>query len=499
MAVPDFKTFSKRCRAGRVIPIYEDRLVDTATPISILASLRGEKFLLESVEGGEKIRRFSVVGAQPWGKLVSTATQTVFTEYGGKTRIIRDNPIDAVAKVIGSFDVDKSERGLMFHGGAVGYIGYETISALEPRVKPAGPALEGFPLARFMLCDTFVIFDHLQHRARLVACARPDGAGRSAALKAWDDAMDRLAMLRDAVLMSPNLRSISLDASVRDLEVEDLFPRRRFLAAVRSCKEYIRAGDIIQVVPSRRVNVKCPADPLDVYRSLRTINPSPYMFYLDFNDSCVLGASPEMLVRAENGNVRTRPIAGTRKRGDTESVDRAMEEELVNDPKERAEHVMLVDLGRNDLGRVCRPSTVKVENFMSVERFSHVMHLVSDVTGTLAGGKTPSDALKACFPAGTLSGAPKIRAMEIISELEPVARGPYGGAVGYFDYSGTMDTCITIRSVTMRNGVAGLQAGAGIVNDSVPELEFVETENKLAAMRQALGLANAGRLGKGGL
>ena len=374
-----------------------------------------------------------------------------------------------------------------FGGGAVGYLSYEAVNYFERLPSPEPDPL-GVPESVFMLTTTFMIFDHLRHKIRVVSHAHLNGDVERAyaeSVQRIDEVVSRL----ESPLRVP--ASSDRPAKGHQPEVTYNMTRERYEEMVRRVKKYIYDGDVIQTVVSQRLARRTTAHPFQIYRALRAINPSPYMYYLELDDFHIVGASPELLVQAQDGNVATHPIAGTLRRGDGPDEDAALERRLRSDEKERAEHIMLVDLGRNDIGRVSEPGTVKVTQLMDVERYSHVMHLVSHVTGKLRDDHTSYDALRACFPAGTLSGAPKIRAMEIIAELEPEKRGPYGGAVGYFDFSGNMDTAITIRTLVMKEGVAYVQAGGGIVYDSAPEREYQETLDKASAVLRAIDEAEA--------
>ncbi|HET9475985.1 MAG TPA: anthranilate synthase component I, partial [Dehalococcoidia bacterium] len=387
-----------------------------------------------------------------------------------------------------------------FTGGAVGFLAYDVVRHFEPRVQIPAPDPQNLPEALFMFVDTLLVFDHLKHVIKVVSHCRLDGDVEQSYRQAcWriDELVTRLGQSLPAApyrMIAPEFNGETARSNVGT---------ERYIEAVETAKKYIVAGDIIQMVPSQRLFRRTSAHPFSIYRALRMVNPSPYMYYLQMGDSHIVGASPEMLVRVEDGVVETHPIAGTLPRGRTPDEDEAIEQQLLHDEKERAEHVMLVDLGRNDIGRVSQPGTVAVKDFMIVERYSHVMHLVSRVEGKLKPEMSAYDALRACFPAGTLAGAPKIRAMEIISEMETDRRGPYGGAVGYFDFSGNMDTAITIRTMVMKDGVAHVQAGGGVVYDSVPEREYQETLNKARAVMTAIdraetleeGLVTAGSLG----
>jgi anthranilate synthase component 1 len=424
------------------------------------------------VEGGERLARYSFIGAEP-------------------VRVIRadgrTDPLLAVEEELARIHPVPVPGLPRFHGGAVGYLAYDAVRHFERLPTPAADPL-GVPEAVFMLTDTLLVFDHLRHRIKVLSHARVDGNVD----RAYAEAVDRIEALVERLNGETprRLPRRHLDGrSPEGAEVQSNLSPDRYLAMVERAKEYIAAGDIIQVVLAQRLSRRTTAHPFSVYRALRAINPSPYMYFLHLAECDIVGASPEMLVRVEDGVVETHPIAGTRPRGTTEEEDAALEAELRADEKERAEHIMLLDLGRNDIGRVSAPGSVRVTQLMDVERYSHVMHLVSHVQGRLRPGLSQFDALRACFPAGTVSGAPKIRAMEIIAELEPDRRGPYAGAVGYFSFGGNLDTAITIRTMVMKQGLATVQAGGGIVADSVPELEFQESINKASAVLRAIEVA----------
>jgi len=461
---------------GRLVPVYAELLADLETPVSAYIKLAaGEPyaFLLESVEGGERLGRFSFIGAGP---------RRVLTVRG-------ENPLPLVERLVGRREVVGLPGLPRFVGGAIGYLAYDAVRFFEPRVPLPEADPLGLPEAVFMLADTVLVFDHLKHRMLALSLVCGDGDIRQEYLKAGERVEAMVARLdRPPGPPAPAPRLPGRMGGGEVLVASNLTPAG-FIRIVERTLEYIRAGDIIQAVLSQRFSRPTTASPLALYRALRHINPSPYMFLLALGDFHLVGASPEMLVRVEDGLVEVHPIAGTRPRGATPEEDGALEAELRSDEKERAEHIMLVDLARNDVGRVAVPGTVKVTQLMEVERYSHVMHLVSHVTGRLRPDRTPFDALRSCFPAGTLSGAPKVRAMEIISELEPDRRGPYGGAVGYVGFNGNLDTAITIRTVVLKDGVGYVQAGAGIVADSRPEAEFQETVNKARALLRAIDLA----------
>ncbi len=472
-------------RRGQGVPVTRDLPADLDTPVSVYLKLRrdGPSFLLESVERAEAVGRYSFVGAAPRAvaRLRDGRAEVTPAVDGAAPARYRD-PLEFVCGLQHDFQIVEHPDLPPFQGGAVGYLAYDAAADFERLPVPARDTL-GAPDAVFMYCDDLVVFDHVTQVLRLAALARP-AADPTAALAQAEARLDRLERrLAERPPAPPPpcaAQRAALTQSMTQAEYEDV---------VRRAKEYVAAGDIIQVVPSLRFSRPLSVDPFQVYRQLRRVNPSPYMFYLDLGDVQLAGASPEMLLQASNGRVRTRPLAGTRPRGATPREDADLGEELLADPKELAEHVMLVDLGRNDLGRVSRPGSVRVDDLMFIERFSHVMHIVSDVSGELNARNSGVDALRACFPAGTLSGAPKIRAMEIIAELEGLRRGPYGGAVGYIGHSGNVDTAITIRTMVVRGGVAHVQAGGGVVADSVPATEYQEAVNKARSVLLAIDLA----------
>ncbi|MFO7697773.1 MAG: anthranilate synthase component I [Anaerolineae bacterium] len=471
-------------------PLVREVPSDMDTPISVFYKLLplGACALLESVEGGEHMARYSFIATRPQALLQAWSDRIVLTADDGHER--RYDPadghvLDVLRSIVPAYEGPLAADLPRFTGGAVGTMSYDLVRSFE-RLPDAPPDTLGLPLATSAICDRVVAYDHLQHRLLVMVHERPAGSDAEALAEAQGAMGEILECLAGPLPQAEP----PIPAPLIIPPMQSAFSQEAYEEAVRQAREYIAAGDIFQVVPSRRVHRTTTARPLELYRALRRINPSPYMFYLDLPDGLKLvGSSPEMLVRVEDGVVTSRPLAGTRPRGVTPEEDRALEIELLADPKERAEHVMLVDLARNDLGRVCAYGSVRTPQLMDVERYSHVMHIVSTVEGQLADGRDALDALQACFPAGTLSGAPKVRAMEIIDELEPERRGPYGGAVGYLGYSGNLDTCITIRTFVLRGQELYLQAGAGIVADSDPATEFHETENKLRALTRALELA----------
>ena len=463
---------------GNLAPVYREVPADLETPVSVFLKVaRGRhSFLLESVEGGERLARYSFIGTEPYRVLRSGANVARNEEPG--------DPLVPIEKELSRFQVAPVPGLPRFHGGAVGYMSYEAVRHFEPRVTPAEADPLGLPEAIFLFTDTLLVFDHLQHVIKVVAHLRLDGDIEAAYRQAVWRIDELVGRLSQPLASLPYRRAAPIDTEAA--QISSNMSRQTYEEQVERIKQYIVAGDCIQTVFSQRFSRPTQAHPFDVYRALRAINPSPYMYYLDLGDAQIVGASPELLVRVEDGAIDYHPIAGTRPRGRDEAEDAALEEELRNDEKERAEHIMLVDLGRNDVGRVSEPGSVKVTQLMDVERYSHVMHLVSHITGRLRADMSPYDALRACFPAGTVSGAPKIRAMEIIAELERDQRGPYAGAIGYFDLSGNIDTCITMRTMVMKDGVAHVQAGGGIVYDSEPEREYEETVNKAKALMRAI-------------
>ncbi len=488
-ALPSRETVHRLFEQGDLVPVYRTLLADLETPVSVylkLAQMGTTSFLLESVEGGEHIGRYSFLGVNPKGVITVKDNQVTRTLHGvTTTRLLApgQDPLHAVKQEFARVKPVQLDVLPRFVGGAVGYLSYDVVRYFERVPDTARKDLD-VPDAAFLLPDTLVIFDHAKHQLIVLANAHNTGDPDVA----YDDAIQRINQLVDA--LSQPLPHVPEADHPLDEELQSNMPRERYEQMVRDGKEYIAAGDAFQIVLSQRFSRKTSAPPLAIYRALRMLNPSPYMFFFRFGEEFnLIGASPEMMVRLEDGVATVRPIAGTRKRGANEQEDQELETDLLADPKERAEHVMLVDLGRNDLGRVCDYGTVKVERMMYIERYSHVMHIVSEVNGQLRKGMDAFDLLRATFPAGTLSGAPKIRAMEIIEELEGTRRATYGGAVGYFSFDGSMDTCITIRSVLLQGDTAYIQAGAGIVADSDPSKEYEECVNKARAVAVAIQYA----------
>jgi anthranilate synthase component 1 len=477
---PDLTKVHQLSGAGNLVPVYREIDADLETPVSayLKVATGPQSFLLESVEGGERPARYSFIGTEPY-KMICTGPGQPQGDV---------DPLKLIRQEMEKISLVTIPDLPRFHGGAVGYLAYEAMHHFEDVPSPRVDTLK-LPEAAFMFADTLLIFDHLKHSIKVLSHVHLSEKDTETA---YSEAVERIEALVERLQrpLDP-ARTSSGGPPLTGYETISNLTREQHEANVQKAKDYIYAGDVIQVVLSQRFSRKTDAHPFNIYRTLRTINPSPYMFYLDMGDYQIVGASPEVLVRSEDGNLDYHPIAGTRPRGETEEEDLALERELRSDEKDRAEHTMLLDLGRNDIGRVSRPGTVKVTQLFDIERYSHVMHLVSHVKGELRPEITPYDALWACFPAGTVSGAPKLRAMEIIAELEPDQRGPYAGAVGYFSFSGNMDTCITIRTMVFSKGVAHVQAGGGIVADSVPQKEYMETVHKAQALMRAIDEAEA--------
>lgn len=491
-----FDEFRALASQGNLIPLYREILADFETPVSAFAKINHgpSAYLLESVEGGENWARYSFLGSgspvmvrEERGSLVVTRGTSIQRVAVGEKP--GENPLDRLQAIMSAYRPVTVPGLPRFVGGAVGYLGYDVVRYFEEIPSRRKDAL-GIPDLVFLLTDTLLIFDNVAQKIKVVANAHVEGGRESELRRAYADATARIEQMINR-LKRP-LRRIRPKRRHKPISFETNMSQADFEKMVMRAKEYIRAGDIVQVVISQRWEARIQTAPFEIYRALRVVNPSPYMYYLRVGGVELVGSSPETLVRCEEGRVSVRPIAGTRRRGATEEQDSLLEGELMADDKERAEHVMLVDLGRNDIGRVARRGSVRVDLLMQIERYSHVMHLVSQVHGDLDPSKTAYDVMKACFPAGTVSGAPKIRAMQIIEELEPTRRGPYAGAVGYFSFSGNMDTCINIRTIVIKDRRAYIQAGAGIVADSHPEREYEETCNKARAMMKAIELAEQG-------
>jgi anthranilate synthase component 1 len=485
---PSQEAFAQLSAQGNVVPVWADLLADLETPVSAYAKLRGAgpAFLLESVEGGEHVSRYSFIGCNP---------REIFRAQPGEA-----DPLATLQQELAKYRPVAVPGLPPFTGGAVGYLGYEYIHCIEKSVPLAVHDELGMPMMWFMLCDSILAFDRAHQTMRLIVNAHipstgstgspQAGSGQAAdAGAAYDAACAELKRMQAALARPTPLTSSTLGGpSVGQVPVGN-FPRAVFEKMVEDSKEFIRAGDIFQIVLSQRFTREFTRTPLDLYRALRTVNPSPYMFLLETGEFALVGASPEVHVRLTGRKAEIRPIAGTRPRGQTSAEDAALEKELLADDKERAEHLMLVDLARNDIGRVCSFGSIKVPEFMTIERYSHVMHIVSQVEGQLAPERTAFDLMRATFPAGTVSGAPKIRAMQLIAEKEGTQRGSYAGALGYFSYNGNLDSCITLRTALIKDGKVHIQAGAGIVADSVPAAEYQETINKASALFKAISLA----------
>lgn len=483
--IEEFRALAKG--EGNLIPVYREVVADLETPVSAYLKIaRGRhSFLLESVEGGERLARYSFMGTEPYRVV----------QCGPGQPDGEGDPLVAVQEELGRFTPVLVEGLPRFLGGAVGYLAYECVHYFEPRVSVPPKDPHGLPEATFLFTDSLLVFDHVKHKIQIVSHAHVDGDPDDAYAKAIeriDELAERLAGPIPPGGTGAGVPSRREAGAQQQDSVESSNKTpEQYHQMVARAKEYIVAGDIIQVVPSQRLEIPVESEAFDIYRALRAVNPSPYMYFLHLDDFDIVGASPEMLVRVEDGVVDTHPIAGTRRRGKDDAEDKALEAELRSDAKERAEHIMLLDLGRNDIGRVSRPGTVDVTEMLEVERYSHVMHLVSHVSGKLQEGMTCYDALRACFPAGTVSGAPKIRAMEIIAELEGERRGTYAGAIGYFSFDGNMDTAIAIRTMVVKDGVAYIQAGGGVVYDSDPEFERLESLQKAGALLTAIEEARA--------
>jgi anthranilate synthase component 1 len=489
---PTVGEFDRRAREGNLIPVSCEIMADLDTPISAFLRIRHlpYPFLLESAEGGAKIARYSFLGGAP--RLVLRAFGgRVEVHEDGAVRRLRQDPLSAARDVLARYRPVGDPSLPRFYGGLVGYFGYDLIRTIE-RLPHQPPDDYALPIMSLALADTVVIFDHVRHRIRIVANACVDGGAERAYHEARRRIEEWIELLRAPVPAPEGAAA----APYPPLRLRSNMTRERYLAGVERCRQYIHAGDAFQIVFSQRFAADVGGlDPFAVYRAVRAINPSPFMFYLGAggpDDAALVGASPELLVRLEGDRIQMRPIAGTRRRGGDDDEDRRLEQEMLGSEKERAEHVMLVDLTRNDVGRVARYGTVRVPELMSVERYSHVMHIVSLVEGRLRPELDAFDVLRAVFPHGTVSGAPKVRAMEILDELEPTTRGPYAGAVGYAGFGGALDTCIAIRTVVLRGGVAYVQAGGGIVADSEPAAEYDETVNKAKVLVRAIEMARRG-------
>ncbi len=489
MIHPTLEEFRRTAKPGSLVPVHRDIVADLETPVSAYMKLSaGQRysFLLESVEKADTIGRYSFLGANPSIVLKSKGRQITITRDGKESTFESDDPLGELKKLMDQFHPVKVDGVPGFHGGAVGYMSYDQVRFFE-KLPDNNPDTLGLPDLYFMITDTILIFDHVNNLLKIVSNAHVENDVDAA----YSDAVRKIDAISAAIkrpLVIPETRA----AAVKSKEVRSSFTREGFCDAVRKAKEYICAGDIFQVVLSQRFEREVSTSPVNLYRALRCINPSPYMLLLQYPDVTLVGSSPEVMTQVRNGRCMVRPIAGTRPRGATVDEDLTLEKELLADVKEIAEHVMLLDLGRNDVGRISKPGTVAPTKRMVIERYSHVMHIVSQVEGDMLDDADAYDALRATFPMGTVSGAPKIRAMEIIDELEPLRRGIYSGGAGYIGFNGEMDTCIVIRTMVIKDGVAYVQAGAGIVYDSVPEREFDETVNKAKALFRAVEFAEKG-------
>ncbi|MFH1709770.1 MAG: anthranilate synthase component I [bacterium] len=480
---PTKEEFIKLSKKGNLIPVYREIVADMETPVSAFKNIEGEySYLLESVEGGEKVGRYSFLGSDPI-LIVKSKGNKIEIISKGKTTRIEGDPIKELKKILSAYRSVKIKGLPRFHGGFVGYFSYDIVRHIE-KLPDKNPDDLKLPDMQFLLTDTILAFDHVKHKICIISNVLVEGDLDSAYASAVKK-IDSLALKLSRPIKGEGTKL----GKGKKLKLTSNFSRSGFETMVRKAKSHVTNGDVIQVVLSQRFSTKIKGDAFNIYRQLRTLNPSPYMYYLKFKDMKLIGSSPETMVRLEDNVANIRPIAGTRRRGMNTAEDIALEKELLSDEKEKAEHIMLVDLGRNDLGRVCKFNSIKINELMAIEKYSHVMHIASDITGELKPGKDGYDLIAAAFPAGTVTGAPKVRAMEIIDELENLRRGPYAGAVGYFDFYGNLDTCITIRTIVVKGSAVYVQAGAGIVADSVPSKEYQETLNKAKALLKAIELS----------
>jgi anthranilate synthase component 1 len=489
MFQPSYQEFTRLAKEGNVIPVYQELLMDLETPLSFFKRLERNRyaFLLESVEGNERWARYSFLGTQPFRVFKSTGKQIEILEDGKKKNFTAGSPLAVLENLLKEHRPVVVEGVPPFFGGALGYVAYDAVEHFHNIPNTKKDAL-GTPEIFFIFVQTIVAFDNLKHTIKVIDNVRLNGSDDLG--KAYEKATRRIRKLVSSLQKKPKgIEPRELSLGKQKSKIRSNHTPAAFQAAVHKAKEYIAAGDIIQVVLCQRLETQTQASPFEIYRALRFINPSPYMFYLELEDLRVIGSSPETMVRLTDKTIELRPIAGTRRRGTTPAEEAELEADLLSDPKEKAEHIMLVDLGRNDVGRVAEVGSVEVNELMGIERYSHVIHIVSNIRGRLAKEKSPFDLFVSSFPAGTVSGAPKIRAMQIISELEPEKRGLYAGAIGYFSFNGNLDTCIVIRTILMKGRRAYIHAGAGIVADSDPEKEYQETLNKARAMLKAIELA----------
>ena len=492
MIQPTFKEFSRLAKQGNLIPVYQELLMDLETPLSFFKRLERDRysFLLESVEGSERWARYSFLGTRPHRIFKAHGNRVTIIENGKTQTRIADAPLKILEELLKGCQPVPVPGVPPFFGGALGYVSYDAVEQFHEIGNDKKDPL-GMPEIFFVFVQTLVAFDNLKHTIKVIDNAR---VGEGANLRrAYDQSIARIRKVISSLRRKPRgIEPRDLTQGKGTRKFRSNLTQEGFKKAVIKAKEYIKAGDIIQAVLCQRLETETETDPFEIYRALRFINPSPYMFYLELEDLRVIGSSPETMVRLTGDIIELRPIAGTRRRGATPEEERELEADLLADPKERAEHIMLVDLGRNDVGRVAAIGSVEVNELMAIERYSHVIHIVSNVRGKLASGKTPFDLFVSAFPAGTVSGAPKIRAMQIISELEPQKRGLYAGAIGYFGYNGNLDTCIVIRTIVMKGKKVFINAGAGIVADSDPEREYQETLAKAAGPLRAIALAGGG-------
>ncbi len=486
---PDYHEFCEQAARYPLVPLYRRLTADSLTPVEAYRRIeKGEySFLFESVVGGERIGRFSFLGTNPFAVIKASGNDVEVTDEHGTQHLKRDDPLELLDQMLAQHRMAPHPNLPRFCAGAVGYAGYDVVRYVE-NLPNAPEDDRHIPDLLFGFYDQMVIFDHIQKTVTVVAMARSDGNNLK---ESYEQAINKIDTLCNQLAKNTNPippEDISLDAD-DSLEWTSNFEQDEYEAVVEKCKEYIRAGDIFQVVPSQRLEIETDASDLAIYRALRVVNPSPFMFLVKTPDADLIGSSPEIMTRLENGKVTVRPLAGTRRRGETAEQDKQLEQELLADPKERAEHVMLIDLARNDVGRVAQYNSVELKDVMIVERYSHVMHITSNVTGQLKPGLNALDALRAALPAGTVSGAPKVRAMEIIDEFEKNRRGPYAGAVGYIDFTGDMDTCIALRTMVKQGRKVYVQAGGGLVADSDPETEYRETLSKARGLLKAIAIA----------
>ena len=486
---PSFKEFCQLARHGNLIPVFQELLMDLETPLSFFKRLERDNyaFLLESVEGSERWARYSFLGTRPRQIFKARGNRVEIVEDGKTKKLVSDTPLKILEQLLQGYRPVTVSGVPPFFGGALGYVAYNAVEQFHEISNGKKDPL-GLPEIFFVFVQTLVAFDNLKHTIKVIDNVRIEE--ETDLRRAYEAATARIGKVVSSLQKKPRgIEPRDVSKTLGNRRFRSNLSQPAFESAVTKAKEYIKAGDVIQVVLAQRLETETPTDPFEIYRALRFINPSPYMFYLELEDLRVIGSSPETMVRLTGDTIELRPIAGTRRRGTTPEEERELEADLLADPKERAEHIMLVDLGRNDVGRVAKIGSVEVNELMAIERYSHVIHIVSNVRGELAAGKTSFDLFVSAFPAGTVSGAPKIRAMQIVGELEPQKRGLYAGAIGYFGYNGNLDTCIVIRTIIMKGKKVHITAGAGIVADSDPRAEYEETLNKARAMLKAVELA----------